>query len=292
MNFRILTAALLMGFVSAYSQETYSTWAHYKEVTVNTTSAGANVAGGVGKFPLLVRLTSANADVFTQAAANGADIRFTKADGVTRLPHQRERWDAANQVAEFWVLADTVMGNASNTVRMYWGKGAAADSSNGGQVFTAANGFVSVWHMGDSSGVNPRPNAVSGGPSATPTNFPGGYGPKAGVIGLADSLRGGWYTTKDYLVVGSPTTGFSDFTVSGITFSVWVYSTSNLKDVPYFSAGNGTSNVIIIGQSGTGTGEKFRFNSGTAGNVGINGGANKIANESTKKTCYKIANEG
>ncbi len=283
MKTKIGVFAVLLGITMVFSEE-YSQWSRYRPITINTTSSGANVAGTVSNFPVLVRLTSANADVFATALSGGADIRFTDSTGTVRLPHQKERWDTAAQVAEFWVLVPSIAGNANTSIRLYWGKSGVADSSKASQVFTASNGFVSVLHLGDSSGIQPRPNAVSGAPAATPMNFPNGYAPKNGVIGMADSLRGGFPATKDYMDLGT-IAGFSDYT-TGFTFSAWVYSTAQLKDMPYWSSGNGVSDIIIVGQSGTGTGEKFRFNVGTGSNIGINGGANKIALNQWRRYTY------
>ncbi len=152
-NFGIF-ALLCLGNV--FCQENYSTWAKYKDVTINTTSTGANVSGGVANFPLLVRLTSANADVFSQSAFNGADIRFTDSTGTVRLKHERERWDTTGKVAEFWVLVPSVAGNAVTTFRIYWGKIGASDSSNGKAVFDTSNGFTGVWHMNEAQGTGPK----------------------------------------------------------------------------------------------------------------------------------------
>src|SRR6185295_8586255 len=139
--------AILASAAFSFSQENYQTWSRFKDVTINTTSTGANVSGPVANFPVLVRLTSANADVFSQAATGGADVRFTNSNGGTRLSHQKERWDSAGQAAEFWVLVPNIAGNANTTIRMYWGKSGAADSSKGTAVFDTANGFQAVWHM-------------------------------------------------------------------------------------------------------------------------------------------------
>ena len=157
-KFGILTALLCAGL--GFSQENYATWAGHQDVTINTTSdtanGGANVSATVTNFPTLVRLTSAQAAVFSGAAAGGTDIRFTAADGTTRLAHQTERWDAANQLAEFWVLVPSIAGNAMTTIRIYWGKSGAADSSNGTVVFDTTNGFQAVYHMnkGDTTAEN------------------------------------------------------------------------------------------------------------------------------------------
>ena len=231
MKTQIAMLGMLAILEMAFSQENYSTWSKYKDITINTTSGGANVTGTVVNFPVLVRLTSANADVFTQALGGGADIRFANAAG-THLPYQIERWSVTDTSAAIWVLADTVKGNDSSKVRIYWGKSGVSDSSTASKVFDTANGFVSVWHLGDANGILPRPNAVVGGPSAQLRNFDSTYVPVKGVIGMADTLRsvnaaqGIVPTGDDYLDMGrkadfSPANyaGFSDFT-GGITYSL------------------------------------------------------------------------
>jgi hypothetical protein len=142
-------AAIGILAVTGQAQENYATWSKNRTITINTTATGggANVAGTVTNFPVLVRLTSAQSDVFANGGAKGASIRFTAVDGTTRLAHQRERWDSAGQVAEFWVKVPSVAGNATTTIKLYYGKVGAADSSKGSAVFDTANGFRGVWHM-------------------------------------------------------------------------------------------------------------------------------------------------
>src|SRR5580698_9585821 len=121
---------VLACLTAAFSQENYSLWSHYKNITVNTSASGANVTGNVLDFPMLVRLTSANADVFATALTGGTDIRFTKSDGVTHIAYQIDHWDSAGQNAAIWVHLDTAYGNSSTqSIRMYWGKSGSADSS-------------------------------------------------------------------------------------------------------------------------------------------------------------------
>ena len=151
-------ACFFLLFASAstvFPQENYAQWSHFKYVSINTSPSGSYVANSVLKFPLLVRLASANADVFSGASSSGADIRFSKSNGVTPLHYQIERWDSAGKAAEIWVLMDTVFGNQNTQyIRMYWGKTGVADSSNGSSVFDSANGFVAVWHLADPGGTS------------------------------------------------------------------------------------------------------------------------------------------
>jgi len=263
LNTKILILTSLVCAAAAMAQETYTTWAHFRDISVNTTAeAGAGITTVVTKFPMLIRLTAADADVFAQAAAKGADIRFTKANHTTRLPHQRERYDAVNKVAEFWVLMDTVQPNSDNRIRMYWGKSGAADSSNGAKVFDTANGFLGVWHLGDSTLNNPRPDAVVGAPPAVLRNFDSTntyptlpYVPVQGAIGLADSLAGGsesaYQGSKPYIDVrGTNYAGYSDFT--SFSYSVWAYDNGPVAFGRYLeawddSAGSTANRIILFG---------------------------------------------
>jgi hypothetical protein len=148
--------AIFLGTISGIAQENLTEWTHNKNISINTktTGTGANVLTNQTNYPLLVRLDSVNAsDIFNAALTGGVDIRFSKPSG-TRLRFQRERWDAVARRAEFWVLMDTVKGNDSAiALRIHWGKAGAPDSSRGSSVFSAANGFIAVWHMNETVAV-------------------------------------------------------------------------------------------------------------------------------------------
>jgi hypothetical protein len=126
-------------------------WLHAGAIRLNTAATGAGVAGTVTNFPVLIRLTSTNF-TFGQARASGEDIRFAKAD-TAFLPYEIERWDPVTGFAEVWVKVDTLHGNDSmQSLTMYWGNADAAPQSNPSAVFDTSEGFVGVWHLGESSG--------------------------------------------------------------------------------------------------------------------------------------------
>lgn len=124
-------------------------WKHSGTLTLLTTPEGANLAAGVlvEEFPVLVRLDRDWFD-FTQTRPDGADVRFTTADGKL-LPHQIEEWDARRGTASIWVRVPRVEGNARWPLRMHWGKADATGTSDGKAVFNESNGYLSVWHMAD-----------------------------------------------------------------------------------------------------------------------------------------------
>src|SRR4051812_40916902 len=69
-------------------------WKHAGTITLLTTPDGAHLppTAAVTDFPVLVRMHRDWFD-FTQARPDGADVRFTTAEGA-RLDYQVEEWDA------------------------------------------------------------------------------------------------------------------------------------------------------------------------------------------------------
>jgi len=127
----------------------YPAWQHSGVLTILTTPEGADLpAAAVAEdFPLLVRLHKDWFD-FKQAKADGADVRFSTSAGAP-LPYQIEEWDAANGSASIWVRIPRITGNARQALRMHWGKADAVSESSGKAVFNESNGYLSVWHLGD-----------------------------------------------------------------------------------------------------------------------------------------------
>jgi hypothetical protein len=126
----------------------YAAWKYTQKLFLNTSGSGANIAGNVLNFPVLVRLKGAAFD-FSRAKSKGEDVRFTKSDG-TPLAHEVERWDPAAAAADIWVKVDTVRGNNSGqAIHMYWGNPRAVRESSGAAVFDTGSGFQGVWHLGD-----------------------------------------------------------------------------------------------------------------------------------------------
>jgi PKD repeat protein len=154
----LLTATFLLIAHSFAANDDYSQWPSSAIITLNTTATGANVAGTVTNFPVLVRLNPGNFSGFASTLAKGADIRFAKTNGTgTHLPYQIERWVNGvnnNDTAEIWVKLDTVYGNnLTQSFKIYWGNKTAgvADSSRSTAVFDTIRGFQGVWHMSDTT---------------------------------------------------------------------------------------------------------------------------------------------
>jgi hypothetical protein len=254
----LLCSLFLCGsFASLFAQENYSSWTFFRDIVLNTRSvSGAGVMNPVVGFPVLVRLTPADSLIFRSAQGNGRDIRFSKWDG-THFPYQIQRWDAINQVAELWVLVDTVRGSDSaqaaypgGYIKMYWGNASAADSQSSTRVFDTANGFQAVWHLAEASGgsaLDATINNFSGTVSGTaPASDPGG------VTGLCRYFGG----AGDFQVGGSAGGKLNFLDNSPYSISSWVEvdtvpttnTTSNRSTlVAKYSSAGGTYTVQTVG---------------------------------------------
>jgi len=205
--------------LTRFVDEDYSLWAYSASIALNTSPTGADVAGDVFDFPLLIRLDSAVIDM-SQADPRGIDIRFAKADG-SKLRYQIERWDPAARLAAIWVLVDTVRGNDTNqSLRMFWGRPGASDLSCGPAVFGVGDRDNLVWHLGENPDLG-RGNAVidHSGNSNHGTSYRTMTGANLipGVAGLAMHF-GGHGTALDHSIICYP---MRDTIRADMTLSFW-----------------------------------------------------------------------
>jgi hypothetical protein len=127
--------------------ENFGEWDFVRSLVLNTTATGANVAGEVENFPVLVRLRADNFD-FNQAEEAGEDIRFALPTGLP-LEYEIERWDAPSKAADIWVLLPKILGNSANqSFNMFWGNPGAFSRSSSQNVFHTGDNYWSVWHLG------------------------------------------------------------------------------------------------------------------------------------------------
>lgn len=240
----LIATTLLTLFPAALPAQDWSAWSASADLIVDTSPGAISLAGPIAAYPLLVRLRAPGFP-FAQARGRGQDLRFANARGAL-LPHEIETWDSAAGRADVWVLAYSILpGNATQSLRLYWGNAAAADSSRPGAVFPGADGLVAAWHLGGEE-TEARPNAVPGGNAAWPMAYEGDES-RPGLIGLCDSL--GAESNGDYLDAGS---GFADWTM-GFTYTAWVKPAALRTWGRLMDFGNGAAadNLILGMDAGT-----------------------------------------
>jgi hypothetical protein len=252
--------------------ENFSTgWAQHRDWWLNTQSNGASVGKPVYNFPVLVRLDSVNFGTnFAQTSNGGADLRFSKANNTTRLPHQIDTWDSAGKKASIWVLVDTVPANGIKALRMHWSNTSAPNTSSGTAVFSTANGFRAVWHMNGATAASNEPDATANGMTATQTGEPPAA---AGIIGGARNFANTGTTVSDYMrVLGSATT--LNFPLNGnYSISAWA-NLSNTQTHATLLSKHDLAYALKLNSGSTWeffeyTGSNWNAVSGPAGETGV-----------------------
>jgi len=192
-------------------------WPYRKNITINKTA----VSGTQTDFPVLINLSS-DGDLKNHARSDGYDILFTREDGQTEIPYEREYYNNANGALAAWVkvprLNSSTSGDAYNTtIYMYYGFLSSPDKSKPPNVWDA--NYKAVWHLKESgSGVadefkDSTSNAnhgTGGGGVANPTLT------QSGVADGAQSFNG-----NDLIQKSNPAPTLE--MTSQVTMEAWVY---------------------------------------------------------------------
>ncbi len=176
------------------------------------TVPAAQVSATLTDYPLLVSLTSADLSANTQA--DGSDIRFTAADGVTPLAHEIEQYDQPSGTLVAWVRVPTVSDTIDTTVYLYYGAADAPDQQDHRAAWPEA--LEAAWHLGrDPAGAAPQID------DATARNQDGLSTGSMTSTDLVSGLVGG-AADLDGVDDGFDVTPFDLAGVAELTLSAWV----------------------------------------------------------------------
>lgn len=230
-------------------------WKYSRTIELNTSATGANVSSNITGFPVLIRLSKSNFD-FNVSSPDGSDLKFTKKDN-TLLPFEIEYWDAVSSSAALWVKVDTIYGNNNTqSITMYYGNPSLVASRIFSPVFDTLNGYMGVWHLGDTSNVltDASVNKFSG------TRY-GALKQRPGMIGMCQ--------------LSTDSSGFGDFGnimnpgLNNFTISAWYKRTgTGLNTIIAKSTGFGVSPSATYGWCmGFNFYDQFHFIVATGGNA-------------------------
>ncbi len=134
------------------------------------------MAGDVSDFPVLITL-NVDAELASQALANGDDIVFTAADGATQLAHEIEYFDEATGTLRAWVKTD-LSASVDTAIYMYYGNAAATNQENAAGVW--GSNYVGVYHLDES------PTGVAG--ELVDSSGNGNHAATQGAMDASDSV--------------------------------------------------------------------------------------------------------
>ncbi len=161
-------------------------WTRRIVVTIDRSTVSENLTDQ----RVLVRVT--DADLGANAQADGSDVRFTAADGVTVLPHEIEDWNPGTGSLTAWVRVPTVSASADTVLHLYYG---AADAPQQQRPRSVWSEDVAVWHLNrDPNGPAPTLDDVGthgsdGLAVGSPTLVSTASGPAADLDGSSDRFE-------------------------------------------------------------------------------------------------------
>ncbi|KCB52415.1 PF10102 domain protein, partial [Bordetella hinzii 1277] len=151
--FSLLLALLVSALPAVAHAWWQADWKYRKQISVDTTQAGAAINENPGRTPLLVRLHTGNFS-FDGVAENGSDLRFVSADDKTVLNHQIESFDPLLGMALIWVDVPQVAAGQRQDLWMYYGNPKAPSSANGQLSFDP--NYTLVYHFNGAAEAPPR----------------------------------------------------------------------------------------------------------------------------------------
>jgi len=183
-------------------------WAHSRKLALDTTPLGGDIAEAVNQLPLVVRLHSGNF-TFSEAKADGSDLRFFAADNKTPLKYHIERFDATNELAVIWVQLPTLAPAAqTDAVWVHWGQPDATPADDVKGTFDASQ--IVMLNFADAASVkDSSPHAIHATASTA-------QAVAAGPIGAAAAFNG----TSQVTLPAAPALKVT--AAEGWTLTAWV----------------------------------------------------------------------
>ncbi len=171
-----------------------SDWLYRKAITIDYTKVGT---GPHTNFPVLI--SRADTDLQTKAQADGDDILFIAADGITKLSHEIESYTSASGTLIAWVKIPSLSSSVNTVIYMYYGNASATSQQD--VAGTWNSNFKGVWHLNSTftdatsngnNGTNTQTTNVAGkianGSGFNPTNGDGAdYITVTGLLGSPTS---------------------------------------------------------------------------------------------------------
>lgn len=212
-------------------------WSKRQKLTIDHTQVDDELTD----FPVKVIVPNTN-PLFNTAKSDGADVRFTAADGETLLKFEREVHDTTEKIAVYHVKIPSVSSTSDTDFYLYYGNAFASDASTPNDVWDSY--YKLVMHMGPD-----LKDSTSNGNDGT------NYG---STLGLASD---GYYRSfdgvDDYINISNPT----GIPVGGNAFTKEIY-----YSLPDYT---GSERYTFIGWGSASTGKaNVTRTAGWADNIG------------------------
>jgi len=121
-------------------------WLYRKQITIKS----SEVTGGPhSNFPVLISRTT-DTELAADARNDGYDILFTSSDEVTKIAHEREKFDGGTGELVAWVKVGSVSSSGNTVIYMYYGNPSAGDQQLVAPTKSDVwSDYVGAWHLHD-----------------------------------------------------------------------------------------------------------------------------------------------
>ena len=255
-RFLLTLTLLLLG--GAWGQDArawwHNDWAFRKEITFDLTPTGADIPGAPADVPILIRLSLANFQYFTDAKPDGSDFVFIAADDKTPLKFHIDRFDSQAQIAFVWVRMPHLTGGAAtDKIFLYYGNKKATSGADPAGTYDTNQALV--YHFGAPAG-SPQDST---GYKTEPTKFDAEVS-SASLIGGGAKFAGGQ-------VISIPANGAAHLAAGkGFTASAWVRFEGAQSDA-YIAQLADQGKELVLGLNGTQAYARYSGGSGAATTV-------------------------
>jgi biopolymer transport protein ExbB len=236
MNFKKILLACILGClpVCAIAGSWWNgDWKFRKEVSFDLSPTGADITGTVQQVPVLVRLSLANFNYFSDAKPDGSDFRVVAGDDKTPLKFHFERYDSQNQMAYLWISLPALAGGGkSDKVFVYYGNSAATDGGDGAGTYDANQSLV--LDFSQAGGLPADITAYKNNPSSSTAEIV-----SASLVGGGAKFSGG----QDLVVAASPSLRL--LPSQGFTSAAWVKIDSPQAQANVISLAEGTRELTL-----------------------------------------------
>jgi hypothetical protein len=209
-------------------------WPFRKKITINQSQITGS--SSLTNFPVMISIT--DAQLAANAQTTGNDIKFTAADGTTKLDHEIELYTSGTGKLIAWVQVPSVSATVNTDIYMYYGNATATNQQNVTGTWDA--NYKGVWHLKESSGS--RLDSTSNLNNMTDV---GGVSGATGKIGNANG-----FVRANSEFLNLPDTASTKIT-GALTLEAWV----NSNDIA-----DGSNNVILAKDGGSNISDGYKLN--------------------------------
>jgi biopolymer transport protein ExbB len=185
-------------------------WKFRKEIGLDLSATGADIAGTPVDVPVLIRLSLGNFSYFNDTKPDGSDFRLVGSDDKTPLKFHFEKYDVQNQMALLWVrMPQMTGGSKTEKFYAYYGNPDAPAAADVAGTYDASQ--VLVLSFSEATGLPLDSTAYKNNPSAS-----------TATLNPASLIGGGAIFSGKEMITVPATASLRLLPNQGLTASAWL----------------------------------------------------------------------